>query len=505
MRLSLPFFIRSPHSAIPRILSPVGVVVGAVLLALFMCLVTSWVLLESRADAHSRAEENARNLVLVIDRDISRTIELYDLSLQAVVDGTADQQVMALPPALRSKLLFDRAATGKYLGSIFVLDEHGSVALDSKSTVPPTGNFSDRDYFLVHRSSAEAGLYVSKPYGSRLRNGALTIALSRRVTRPDGTFGGIVVGTLSIDYFRALLDGLAVGKHGTSAVFEANGSMITRLPYDPALVGRDIRNAPAFAKAMSAPQGAFAETASIDGVRRLYVYKHLSGLPIIVAVEPAEADIYAEWQRRARRIAALVLGFTIVLIIGSMLLAGELGQRRIAESELQRLAHTDALTGLNNRGTFDETLQLEWHRAARTGRELSLLFVDIDQFKAYNDYYGHPAGDVVLKAVARCVLGCVSRPVDQVARYGGEEFVVTLPDMGAAGAMYVAEKVRNAVYDLGIEHAQSHYGRVTASIGVVSSRNRTFDEGTALLDMADSALYRAKSAGRNRVCEAERV
>jgi diguanylate cyclase (GGDEF)-like protein len=232
------------------------------------------------------------------------------------------------------------------------------------------------------------------------------------------------------------------------------------------------------------------------------VYKHLPGLPIIVDVAPAENDIYAEWQRRARRLEIVMAVFGVILGAGSLLLSRELRRRQLAESKLQHLARTDALTGLSNRGTFDETLQTEWQQANRSGRPLSLLFVDIDQFKAYNDYYGHQAGDEVLRAVAQCVALCVRRPADQVARYGGEEFVVTLPDTDATGATNVAETIRQAVFDLNIEHAQSRYGCVTVSIGVVTSQGRAVHDGAILVKMADSALYEAKSTGRNRVCEA---
>ncbi|MCP3713241.1 sensor domain-containing diguanylate cyclase [Paraburkholderia sp. CNPSo 3274] len=504
-RRLIPSLFRYVRSAAARMLSPTGVIVCGVFLSLFACGLSVWSLYDSRLDAYEHAEENARNLMLVIERDIARNVELYDLSLQAAADGVADPQVMALPPKIRSEVLFDRAASGKYLGSIFVMNERGDIILDSRFIRARVGNFADRDYFTFHRDHGNAGLYISRPYASRLRGGALTIALSRRITRANGSFGGVVVGTLSIDYFRALLDGLSVGEHGTAAVVETNGTMITRLPYDRDVVGRDIRNAPVFIQAMSTNEGAFTGTASIDGVRRLYVYRRLAGLPIIVDVAPAETDIYAGWQQRARRLAVLTAVFSAIIAAGSLVLSRELQRRQLAESRLTRLARTDALTGLCNRGTFDETLQKEWKRAHRTRRPLSLLFVDIDQFKAYNDYYGHQAGDEVLKTVAQCLGLCVRRPTDEVARYGGEEFVVTLPDTDPAGAMAMAETIRCAVYDLDIEHVQSQHGRVSVSIGVVTTQGRAGNDGTVLVKMADSALYEAKSGGRNRVCEAQRL
>ena len=503
MRSSLLVLVRrSVSSATTRTLSPVGVIVCGVLLWLFMCSLCAWVLYESRNDAYTHAREDARNLMLVIERDIDRNVELYDLSLQAIVDGVADRQVMALPSKLRSEVLFGRAASGQYLGSIFVINERGDIVVDVRFIPARVGNFADRDYFAFHRDNSNAGLYISKPYASRLRDGALTIALSRRITRADGSFGGVLVGTWSIDYFRALLDGLCVGQRGTAAVIETNGSVITRLPYDPKVVGRNIQSAPVFIRAMATNEGAFADAASIDGIRRLYVYKRLPGLPIIVDVAPAESDIYAEWQRRATQLGIVIAVFSVILGAGSLLLSRELRRRQLAESKLQHLARTDALTGLSNRRTFDDTLQKEWQQASRAGRPLSLLFVDIDQFKAYNDYYGHQAGDEVLRVVAQCAILCVRRLADHVARYGGEEFVVTLPDTDATGAMSIAETIRHAVFDLNIEHVESRYGRVTTSIGVVTSRERAVHDGAVLVRMADSALYEAKSTGRNKVCEA---
>jgi diguanylate cyclase (GGDEF)-like protein len=197
--------------------------------------------------------------------------------------------------------------------------------------------------------------------------------------------------------------------------------------------------------------------------------------------------------------------FSGIIVGGSLVLSRELQRRQLAESRLTRLARTDALTGLCNRGTFDETLQKEWLQAHRMGRPLSLLFVDINQFKAYNDYYGHQAGDEVLRIIAQCLALCVRRPTDEVARYGDEEFVATLPDTDSAGAMGLAETIRHAVYDLNIEHVEIRYGRVTVSIGVVATRGRAVHDGTVLVKMADSALYEAKSTGRSRVCEAQNV
>ncbi|MBN3818972.1 diguanylate cyclase, partial [Paraburkholderia sp. Se-20369] len=420
--------LRRPVAAtVARILSPNGIIVSGFVLLLFSWSLCASVLIDARRDAYLHAIDNARNLMLLIERDIARNIELYDLSLQNVVDGVTDPALMALPPALRHRVLFDRAATGSYLGSIFVMDAQGDIVIDSRSVPARRGNFADRDYFAAQRDKPGQGLFISKPYASRLRGGALTIALSRRIDRPDGTFGGIVVGTLSIDYFRALLDGIAVGKRGSASIVESNGALVSRLPYDPAMVGRDLHNAPLFAQAIAQREGVLNGSASIDGVRRYFVYRHIKGLPLIVNVAPAEEDVYAPWRNRAIWIVVLMAAFTVVIAAGSVLLSRELRRRQVAEAKLVRLAQTDSLTGLDNRGTFDTVLAQETQRASRSGRPLSLLFVDVDHFKSFNDFYGHQAGDDVLRQVAQCASRSLRRPSDHVARYGGEEFVVTQP------------------------------------------------------------------------------
>lgn len=173
-----------------------------------------------------------------------------------------------------------------------------------------------------------------------------------------------------------------------------------------------------------------------------------------------------------------------------------------ANRELTRLSSVDGLTGIANRRRFDETLAREWRRASRSGVPLSLLIVDVDCFKAFNDNYGHQVGDECLKAVARTLEQCLRRPTDLVARYGGEEFAAILPETGLDGAHAVAESMRAAVEALAITHRFSVATNVvTISTGVACMEPSPPGEtGMAeLLKAADDALYRAKHQGRNRV------
>lgn len=486
-----------------NLLTPPVIVVGAVLIASFMVALCAVVLYQSRSDALERARETSRNIALIAERDIERNFELYSLSLQAVIDGMRDPDVMALPPRIRGEALFDRAASASYLGSVLVLDSKGQVVLDSLAETPPKMNFSDRRYFTVQRDNPNAGLFVSDPYRSRLRGGSPSIALSRRISRPDGSFDGVVLVAVQLAYFHDLFSGLQLGPHGSIALIGEDGVMVMRQPYDPAVPGRNISDASTFRRFQMAPEGSFTDTSTLDGERRLYYFKHLRHLPLIIMVAEGEPDIYAAWTRRALIIGCLMAVFAAAFVGLAFVLAGQLRRRMRAESELALLARIDGLTGLNNRRTLGEILDREWRRARRTRSVFSLLFVDVDRFKAYNDLYGHQAGDDALAAVARCIGENLRRPGDSAARYGGEEFLVVLPDTPPQGALAIAENIRTAISELGIEHAQSEYGRVTASIGAAAWTPDVDGDVTAVIRAADRALYDAKATGRNKVAVCE--
>ncbi len=179
----------------------------------------------------------------------------------------------------------------------------------------------------------------------------------------------------------------------------------------------------------------------------------------------------------------------------------EQANRRLAETNdmLHRLSFLDALTSVPNRRYFDEILNREWRRAARERVALALIMVDIDHFKAFNDTYGHQAGDDCLVVVAWALTKALKRPGDMVARYGGEEFAAILPGTDLNGAVKIAEQMRRAVTELKLAHSGSPQGRVTVSLGAVSQLPDGRRSPAGLVAAADAALYRAKGAGRDRV------
>jgi diguanylate cyclase (GGDEF)-like protein/PAS domain S-box-containing protein len=191
--------------------------------------------------------------------------------------------------------------------------------------------------------------------------------------------------------------------------------------------------------------------------------------------------------------------------IGFVNVVRDISSRKAAEEEMSlafsmvaNMAMFDGLTGLANRRHFDDTMDRELRRAKRDGSTLSLLMIDVDHFKAYNDIYGHVMGDECLRQISAAAEQVFHRKSDLLARYGGEEFVAVLPNTDSRGAQLLAEQIRSAVEMCHLPHAGNVHGIVTVSIGCATQTLTPDTDGNPLLQAADDALYRAKSAGRNR-------
>ena len=180
-------------------------------------------------------------------------------------------------------------------------------------------------------------------------------------------------------------------------------------------------------------------------------------------------------------------------------------QLEVANSALEVMATVDPVTGLANRRRFDVFFQQEWQRSRRSHQPLSLLMIDIDHFKAFNDRYGHQRGDECIQEVAGVLRAAAHRPADLACRYGGEEFSVVLAETGATGAFAVAETIRRAVEALQLPNPDAPLGIITVSIGVGTRSGEEYGRAAELITACDRALYEAKNAGRNRTSPALQV
>ncbi len=189
--------------------------------------------------------------------------------------------------------------------------------------------------------------------------------------------------------------------------------------------------------------------------------------------------------------------FVLVTLLNDVLLGYKLVT--VANEVLDKLTLTDALTNLGNRRLFDKTLATEWRRCRRYDEPLAVVMIDVDNFKTFNDAYGHQAGDACLQEIAAQLARSVSRPGDVVVRYGGEEFALILPATDSDGANHLCKLIRLRIRDLAILHEDGACGIITVSAGLASLVPSEHFEALELLKLADAALYRAKAAGRDTV------
>jgi diguanylate cyclase (GGDEF)-like protein len=397
--------------------------------------------------------------------------------------------------------VFDRSATAPGLGAMVVLDENGSIILDSLGMAPRYGNFADREYFKVQRDTpTPSGFYISKPFQARLQEGIWSISISRRLNAADGSFAGIVSGTLKLDFLSQRMESLALGKHGVAALLRHDGVMIAQNAAGNVNAGADWSRAEVFKHTRTRSAGIFATEKSMDEVPRLYAFRYVSGLPLLVVAGIGRSDVLAPVWFKIELIALVFVVMAASVIVLVALFNRELRRRITAERGQAALARQDWLSQLANRLGFDEALASTWRQAVRERRPLSLVMIDVDHFKEFNDCYGHLEGDEALTAIGGAIGGAIRRPGDIAARYGGEEFAVLLPNTGPEGAMRIAEAIRANVRAAAVPHEHSSHCFVTVSVGaatIIPGKDMT---PKTLVENADRALYAAKAGGRNKAC-----
>ncbi|MFL1525233.1 diguanylate cyclase [Pseudomonas sp. O230] len=477
------------------------VILGSSLTVIAILSIVTFLLIREHANAQQAATRGATTIAQLINADVLRTVELYDLTLQGLIAASQRDDLKQVSAQIRHLVLFDRSTTARFKGDILLLDKHGEVLADSSLIEPKPGNFADRDYFLAHAFNRDSGMFISRPFKPRCDcddSDEWRISFSRRISSATGDFMGVAVASMRLSYFDQLFNSLNIGTDSALSIINDEGILLAQKPYlENDSIGKTFASRPNVVRILREGSGSFDSVSSVDQQRRLYTFSRVGNLPLTVIVALSGNEVFATWKR-----TAIVISFaTGVLCIGLLwltwLLCRELRLRHNAEQELAQLAATDALTGVANRRMLDQTLRHEWFRAQRSGKPLSVLMIDADHFKAFNDQHGHQAGDDALRALAKVIAEHVRRPTDLVARYGGEEFSVILAETDSAGAQQIAEHIRSAVEQLpfvaGVESP------ITVSIGISTWTPTTDTSLEQLLFAADKALYQAKESGRNRV------
>ena len=374
-----------------------------------------------------------------------------------------------------------------------IVDSQGNAIAKSLKPNPHGLNYAEREYFRYHATHIDRGPFVGARIQSKI-DGKYSVTVTRRINNPDGSFGGLAVTSVSLSFFQQLFDRVQARSGGVISLIADDGTILARSPpVGPDVTeGRDLGSA---RRRLSDDHSSrsLSYDSSIDGVRRRGSHDHLSHFPVSTLVSQSEWDVQRSW-RIELTTHAIILGcvMTVLLVMGK--------HAMVASHILARQAMHDGLTGLPNRRAFDETIEREIRRVARSGQPLSVILIDIDHFKDYNDCFGHPAGDECLRAVARVIQDCLRRSGELAARYGGEEIAVLLPGLNAADAFALAQTMRLTMHNLAMPQAPALGGVVTFSAGVATrASGRTGENSQALVRIADAALYAAKAAGRNMV------
>ena len=412
----------------------------------------------------------------------------------------------------------------------------------------------DREYF---RKAQASGDFVFSDYLSAKSNNRPIMMAAYPVSAINLEEDAVVVAGINIDWMSKIMSNLG-GRPGISALLVDSSGTVMAAPADQSsMIGRSLDSVPLLAsiadKALSSetPTGSISFTGS-DGSKRTVSFARIPGTQSRLIVSIDEAKVTGAIDRDIRT-AYLQLGFVCLFVLLGALIGAEkliinpievmtgMARRfgegdasaRVARSRLpsefvplarafnamaaqlsQRerelvatndrltvMASIDMLSGLANRRGFQSRLDFEWMRAQQYNSELSLLMIDVDHFKLYNDTYGHPEGDACLSRIGETLAGIAADTMGFAGRYGGEEFCLLLPNTGAIRALEIGEMVRAAVVDLGVPHATSSHRTVTVSVGVSATLPSDTQRPGDLIEAADAALYAAKHRGRNTVVE----
>jgi diguanylate cyclase (GGDEF)-like protein len=474
-----------------------------------------WQSLSARQSDVKNAQVSASNMAQALAQHANDAVQaadglLIDVTDRIVTSGIGSPLVAEMGPVLQRI-----AKEMPQLDGVLIYDEAGNWVVNSGGKKSGHPNNADRAYFIYHRDHDTQQPLVGAVLRSRTTD-HWVIPVSRRINHLDGSFAGVALATIDINYFLELYRTFDIGQNGSITLLLRDGTLLVRTPFEESFINRSFADGQIFTDLLPASQrGAFQNKSRLDGVHRYLNYQAVDKYPLVTVVALASEDALADWRQETLVYTAGVLLLLMMIASFGWRLVRQIELRLVAErkavramdelrqlnAKLELLAHQDGLTGLANRRHFDATLDSEYRRAARHNGDLSLVLIDVDHFKQYNDTYGHQAGDECLRRIGLVLRQMQRRPGDLAARYGGEEMLVLLPETGPHGAVLVAENIRAGIEALALPHSGNPAGVVTISAGVSSIRPNTphAPPMSNLVGLADTALYEAKHGGRNQV------
>lgn len=388
--------------------------------------------------------------------------------------------------------------------SIGIIDINGQSVISSIKNLPPI-NISDRLFFQTTVQTKQS--FISPAIVTRVPGNPTLFHITKPILNNEGNLIAIIVVGIEVKHITEFYGLIGFGVNPTVSIFKGNGDILARYPHTERYIGKNLSKGALFAQQLiKSPQGIFTNISALDGKKRLAAYMTVKNLDLIIYTGIEEDIAFQDWKQRSLRLIYTLLATLIV--VGSILyFAYKLVMQKIVlkqknhtlkndNDDLHDLAHFDSLTKIANRRTFDKFLQNAWQQHTQEKNNLSVLLIDVDLFKPYNDHYGHPQGDICLHKIAQTLQASLHREVDLVARYGGEEFVVVLKTNSTDAAL-VAQRMILAVENLQLIHEYSPIKPfVTISVGIASDQHaKTIDE---IVSFADQALYNAKKNGKNQ-------
>ena len=318
----------------------------ALLLSLGIGALFTRAILTMRDDEWNYARTTNTNLVQALEKSLERTFDGLDRSMVGLAAAVNQPDVMALAPHLRTQVLFDHSLRSPDVAAVSISDAQGNIVLHSSGALKRRVNIGALDYFIAHSSAAKEGLYIGLPQSTHTDD-EFVLPLSRAYFDSQGKFAGVVVVALRLSYFNELLRALDLGDKSGANLFRSDGTVLARFPYKGADVGRNIAGAPTLLKMQASSEGSFVGIATLDGVQRLYTFRHVGAYPLIINVAQSTDTILAQWRASAWQLG----GFALVLMLACIGMAGlfvrGLAERQRVSAQLQQ-AEQDMRTILDN-------------------------------------------------------------------------------------------------------------------------------------------------------------
>jgi diguanylate cyclase (GGDEF)-like protein len=499
-------------------------------------------LIEAHRAEHVAAASN--DAVTLTRQGVDAQEELVTAVKSVVQVVARTHAAFADSPEICGKFLAGATSDAPWITGLSVVAPNGRISCATVANRIGL-NTSDRPYFqdaLRNRTFVVGNYAATRPRGGMILVGAAPI-----VNDMDEAEGVIAAG-FELPWIDRIAAETARRPGAMMLVLDDTGAVLAAYPEQDKWLHKTFDANPLM-DAMRARVDGMVTAEGVDGVRRIFGFARIPDTNAHLAIGLDESEVLQQVAREMRTsyIQFALIGLVVLFgvwfggehaivrplrslarvasYIGHGNLTTNTGQRRwaaefaplaaaldgmakrlaererdlrIANAQLEHLTRLDGLSGLANRRGFDARLETEWHEAASSGRALSLVMIDIDHFKSFNDHYGHVAGDMCLRTVGEALAACANG-ASIVARYGGEEFALLFAGTAMESALETAENLRAAIEALDLTHAAAPSGHVTVSVGVASLRAQPSDSSQILVEAADAALYGAKRRGRNTV------